>query len=294
MPLPGTTTPEPESPEVRLDEGDHRAVAVSRCQVDRVAAVRIAGPWFARARGIDEACALLQVGRVEQLPRRHPHVRGIADVLSQIGEGEPHCLDLQVQRLRRIDARLLQVKVPKHAQRHQGPDALAARPDLVQFVFTVADADREHPVRLMGREVRFSQQTARIARMFGDRGRPIHRDRSFRLWSAQCFPESRHGRGQLNRSPGSGARPFGANVSANPGCPLSSPTCSCHCRCTVGRNEVAIARVSDRRLEKVFERQRSESVPDGAPSRDSSGDRDATPADAVHRLFAGEARRFPG
>ncbi len=59
------------------------------------------------------------------------------------------------------------------------------------------------------------------------------------------------------------------------------------------RHEKAVARVADRRLEQVCERQRAEALRQRAPAGNRARDRDRLPAAFVHRGSAGEALGRP-
>ncbi len=143
----------------RLDQRDHHAVAVSRCQVGRVAVVERAVCHVGRRRvGVDEIVAPPGPRLRQQAVELHVVELRIGDVAQPVGEGELLRLDHQVDRLR--VERVVDLGVLDDVELLEQDQALAWQACLVHRVAAIGDRQRRGNVGLVLGEVLGAQQAA--------------------------------------------------------------------------------------------------------------------------------------
>ena len=235
-------------------------------------------PEIGGAPHVDQFCAFRQVGIIEQVLRRDfAHVAAVGDPAVGVGEGELHCLDLQVLAVHRIDRVARDVELVHDAQHDQRGDALSVRWDFVHGVAGVILLDRRHPFRLVAGEVLHRQRAAVLLRMLHHRFRQLAAIEgiavSFRdAGKGLCSLREHELLGDLRRAT---VRHEGLRKARllfqdrYRCCPLVL-----HDR----RHHVAARRQFDRRLQQVDERQLAEALRQLDPAGDHPGHRHRVPA----------------
>ena len=242
---------------------------------------------------MDQAGPQGQVARRQQLRGADDaHGVRVGDVGLEVGEGELHRLDLQVVGQGGVQPGALQVQRGQHAQRHQGRDALAAGPDLVQPQPAVVHRQRRDPVACVRREVLLVDQAAGGARVVGDGLREAAPVEGVALALRDLLQRVRLPRAgeQLSRLRRLAARRESLAEAGlrqqfgDLGLPLAAHG---------GGHQEALARMPQGGLEQLGERDRPEPVRQRAPGRDRSWHRHGVPAAQRHGGVPGEVLRRP-
>ena len=240
---------------------------------------------------VDATGPFPQVGGVEQLLGREPHVSGIGHVRVQIGEGHARGFDLHVHALGRADGGVFVRQVFQDSQRDQGGDALTVRRDLVHLVATETDLDRLDPFGPVRSQIGHAQGSAVLRGKGAD--------------------------GLCQASPVEGLAPRARDVFQRVGLLRETPHLAGDRRAPLGHEGVkageraqlvdciaplpgndrahreAVACVAQRVDEQVFERQRAEALRQRRPARHLARHRDGVPAARRHVGHALEAIRVP-
>ena len=270
---------------VRLDERDHHAVCVGGGEIDGRAAMHRARRRHRDAVARDALRQLVEPRRIEQLRRgdascapgrRHGRAR------RRRRASAPRSARCSISGL--SGGRPAMSQAVEHAERDQRGDALAVRRDLVD---AMAAGSRR-------RSDRRSRQVCAARSSVGDRSRrrPSPRARSSRRSRRDRSPRLRSRRSRVSVfawsggrkcSPGSGARPCGRKASAKPGCAVQPLDLVRPDLRDDRRDEEAVARIADRRLEERGEGELAEAPAERHPGGDGAGDRGGVPALVRHR-----------
>ncbi len=130
----------------------------------------LGAPWpGSPARSPIERGARAEIGGIEQLFGRHPHVIAVGDVVVEVGERELHGLQHDVQRLRAVDGMRADAERLQHAEAGERGDALAVRRQLVHDGAGERRGDGVDPIGLVAPEVVEAHHAA-VRRRMRDHG----------------------------------------------------------------------------------------------------------------------------
>ena len=277
---------------VGLDEGHHHPLGVGRRQVHRAAAPRRAVDRGAGALAVDQRGALAQVLALQQPPGRQRHVVDVGVVVMDIGQRQFHGLDLQVQAVGAVHWLAAHAQLVQHAQRHQGGDALAVGRDFVHHRIAEALRQRAHPVGLVRAQVVLGHGAAAGPRMGGHaRGQRATVER-LALGGDDVLQRAGMGLAaeQLARPrrPAVGQEALGKARLRAQALGAQRPQGG-----DGGRDREAVARVVDRRLRQLRQRQPAKAPPQRDPARHGARHGDGVPALVGQAAQAGEVVRRP-